>query len=81
VAGGASRRPALNRYPHQPYKREIIGYNQNLNVGYKDGQGVDFNDNHEGQVIILTYPLLVPGAHHYEPDQAGRHIQEPVQYP
>jgi hypothetical protein len=51
------------------------------NWGYKNGQEANVNGNYKGQVTILTYPLLVPGAHHYEPDQAGQHIQEPVQYP
>jgi hypothetical protein len=37
--------------------------------------------NHNEQVLILIYLRLIPGAHHKQPDQAGRQVEEPVQYP
>jgi hypothetical protein len=33
-------------------KREIIGYNQNLNLGYKDRQGIDIKGIGNGQRFI-----------------------------
>jgi hypothetical protein len=81
VAGDADRPQGQSRCPRQPYKGEIFGYDQSSNWGYKNGQKANVTDNYKGLVTKLTYPLLVPRAHHYEPDQAGRHVQEPVQYP
>jgi hypothetical protein len=34
-----------------------------------------------GKITVLTYPFLIPGAQHEDPDDHGGDVEEPVQHP